>query len=643
MKRLIIILYFIVTNNTFGQLASHIRIKPEDIAVALELQKKFPKSDYGSLSTVSTYTFNYVPRTKKVEASLRYNETIIGLKEGKSYQNTVWYNDESFVTSPTGRNYHNKEKYISNSRTSSGSDGIFYSDAKVLRYSFNLQTRGDKTTYSYENEYSDIKYLTKAFFQSHYPMKEKKIIFEIPKWLTLDFLEVNFEGYNISKSEAFNSKKKVNVVTYTFNNSKPIISSDYSASWSASLPHILILAKKYNSKGKDFNLLSDTKDLYDWYASLIKEVENKPEDLEDLVTEITANTKSDEDKVKKIFYWVQDNIRYIAFENGIMGFKPDNANNVCKKKYGDCKGMANLTAEMLKIAGFDARLTWIGTRSIPYTYATPSLAVDNHMITTLFLNDKKYYLDATEKGVAFKDYAHRIQGQDVLIENKDSFIIDKVPEFDAKHNEKKVTIDYVIDGNRLLGKGENTYNGKEKTSLYRDIGYVAKIDLEERVKSFLAKRDKNNTISNLNITNATDRNLPIKFKYNIKTLNHLISVSNETYISLELDHDFEKITTEEDRIIDMDFGGKYYKNQTITLKTPENTKVDYLPKSILVSNNEFIFDLNYSFDETKRTIIYNKKITLKTGVISDSNFKVWNETIKKIKTFYNDQIIIIKN
>ena len=65
-----------------------------------------------------------------------------------------------------------------------------------------------------------------------------------------------------------------------------------------------------------------------------------------------------------MFYWVQDNIRYIAFENGIMGFKPDAAQNVLNKKYGDCKGKANLLKEMLKLAGYDARLTWIGTSDL---------------------------------------------------------------------------------------------------------------------------------------------------------------------------------------------------------------------------------------------------------------------------------------
>ena len=46
------------------------------------------------------------------------------------------------------------------------------------------------------------------------------------------------------------------------------------------------------------------------------------------VKELTATAKTDEEKIKNIYYWVQDNIRYIAFEDGIAGFKPDDSQNV---------------------------------------------------------------------------------------------------------------------------------------------------------------------------------------------------------------------------------------------------------------------------------------------------------------------------
>src|SRR5690606_8805548 len=119
------------------------------------------------------------------------------------------------------------------------------------------------------------------------------------------------------------------------------------------------------------------------------------------------------------------------------------------KRYGDCKGMANLTKQMLIEAGFDARLTWIGTNRIAYDYSTPSLSVDNHMICTLYNNNKPIYLDGTEKFNAYKEYANRIQGKQVLIENGDEFILKVVPQVNANFNKETVTYELTLENEQL--------------------------------------------------------------------------------------------------------------------------------------------------------------------------------------------------
>src|SRR6185436_1522859 len=172
-------------------------------------------------------------------------------------------------------------------------------------------------------------------------------------------------------------------------------------------------------QGKKNTLFETDTDLYKWYASMITLVNNKSDDVRQKALKLVEGKKTDMDKIKSIFYWVQDNIRYVAFENGIMGFKPASAGTVYKNKYGDCKGMANLLCEMLKTVGFDARLTWLGTNDIPYDFSTPALCINNHMICTVVLNGKNYFLDATEDYIAFNDYANRIQGRPVMIEQKD--------------------------------------------------------------------------------------------------------------------------------------------------------------------------------------------------------------------------------
>src|SRR5690606_25504057 len=143
-------------------------------------------------------------------------------------------------------------------------------------------------------------------------------------------------------------------------------------------------------------IFATTQDLYNWYNSLALELKNDKKDLKPLVDSLTKNATTNYQKIQNIFYWIQDNIRYIAFEDGLAGFKPDEAAKVYKNKYGDCKGVANLAKVMLEIAGVDARLTWIGTRGRVYGYSIPSLMVDNHMICTAIDGDTMYHIDPTE-------------------------------------------------------------------------------------------------------------------------------------------------------------------------------------------------------------------------------------------------------
>ena len=130
------------------------------------------------------------------------------------------------------------------------------------------------------------------------------------------------------------------------------------------VPHILVLSKSAEVKGNNHVYFKTVKEQYDWYKSLVDQTGNDEKMIKEKTEELVSGLKTDEEKVKKIFQWVQDNIRYIAFENGIAGFRPEKAQEVLRKKYGDCKGMANLLMVMLHSINLDARRCWIGTKHI---------------------------------------------------------------------------------------------------------------------------------------------------------------------------------------------------------------------------------------------------------------------------------------
>ncbi|NJM25488.1 MAG: transglutaminase domain-containing protein [Bacteroidia bacterium] len=209
-------------------------------------------------------------------------------------------------------------------------------------------------------------------------------------------MDIFYKVYNDPEG-AINFKKsnKGNAVTYEWSatNLERYRNEDHSVALRHYAPHVVVYVKSYNTSTGKKNVLSGLNDLHRWYNSFVANLDNKPsEQMAQIVNDLRSEGDTEIDVVRKIFYWVQDNIQYIAFEDGMRGFIPNSGAFVCEKRYGDCKDMANLIVSMLRVAGIKGYHTWIGTRDLPYKYTeVPTPLVDNHMIAT-YIGDRRAVL-----------------------------------------------------------------------------------------------------------------------------------------------------------------------------------------------------------------------------------------------------------
>jgi hypothetical protein len=337
---------------------------------------------------------------------------------------------------------------------------------------------------------------------------------------------------------------------------------------------------------------------------------------------------------------VQDNIRYIAFENGIMGFKPDAAQNVFRNKYGDCKGKANLLKEMLKLAGYDARLTWIGTSDLPYDYTLPSLCVDNHMICTVILNGKKYFLDGTEEHIALNDYAQRIQGKQVLIEDGKNFILEKIPEFPAERNKESKITKMAIVEDKLTGTASIEYNGESKIMVQSIFSSIRNDNKQDALSSFIKNGDNNVEVLNIKTPDFLDRQKTLQLGFEFKANNQVTKTGSELYVVMDWDKDFGSMEMPADRKNDYEFDQKYYYTAQTELAIPSGYKVDYVPAAFKKSTSDYSFEGSYT--NNGKTIIYKKTIVINKPILKKSDFPSWNSFISDINKFYNDQVVFKK-
>ncbi len=632
-----LILFFILLSFASIQAQKFIDPNLDEVANAKKLREKHKKSDIAILSNREYISFSLNEETNLVEVKQRINENLLNINHLTEIQKHEFYDDQSVITNFSFKDKNNKKVNLNIKDEYYRSDDLFYNDARVKFVNLNFPVLGYSYFYEMEKKYKDIKYFTSLYFNDEYPIVDKEIIIEVPKWLDFEIKEFNFKDHSIQK--VVNKNNNSTIYKYQINNLKASEVENSCPGPSFLYPHILFLAKSYTNKGKSETLFSSTTDLYKWYKSLIDEMKDDPQIYREKVKELTANAKTDEEKIKNIYYWVQDNIRYIAFVDGIAGFKPELSQNVFEKRYGDCKGMANLTKQMLILAGFDAKLAWIGTNHIAYDYSTPSLSVDNHMICSLENKGKRYFLDSTEKYTSLGKNAERIQGKEILIENGDKFILEKVPAEKAERNMETENINLFLDGELLKGHIKVEFQGESITNFLMNYNQIKNDKKEEALKNYLTSDKKNISVSKIETSDLNNRDLNLKLDYDISISNQASQFDNEIYLDLNYEKAFINFDFKE-RKTDYQFQYKLCSIIKTTFKIPAGYKISKLPENLKILSDDY--EINMVYEVVGDTIIYTKKYNFYNGIIKSVFFDKWNADYLLLKNHYLEQIVLSK-
>jgi hypothetical protein len=143
-------------------------------------------------------------------------------------------------------------------------------------------------------------------------------------------------------------------------------------------------------------------------------------EVERQAREIVAGLPDDRAKLRALFTWVRDRIRYLAVEIGIGGFQPHPAEEISVHRYGDCKDMVTLLCALGRAVGLPIRQALISTRQNgePDT-SLPSPLHFNHVIAYAPELDGGVWMDPTEKGCAFGDLPWYDQGLPSLVIGND--------------------------------------------------------------------------------------------------------------------------------------------------------------------------------------------------------------------------------
>lgn len=294
------------------------------------------------------------------------------------------------------------------------SDNVFHDDNRVCYFDINLDGPGKKSKVHFERTLSDPAFFTKLYLADEYPIRHKEVRIVIPaEYPAITVEELNFQSADDSSISRHIETSADGARTYVYTLTD--IDGTRQQEDENGSPHPMLYQPVLLVKG----WFESTDSLYRWHTGMSHTDTDIP-DVDNFIAHEIYGQQSLEltrpQRLEKIYRWVQSNIRYLAYEEGERGHRPERPAEVIRKRMGDCKDMALLLATLLNHEGIEASTAVVGTDDIPFTIAqNGTLAATNHSICIATVGSDTLYLDATNEYIPYTHIPGAIQGKDAIV------------------------------------------------------------------------------------------------------------------------------------------------------------------------------------------------------------------------------------
>lgn len=222
-----------------------------------------------------------------------------------------------------------------------------------------------------------------------------------------------------------------------------------------------------------------------WAAELYIPTEDMIASVADLVAGLELPEQpTDEDKVKAVYAWVENNIRYVYAHLGRGGYTPHSPTETLANGYGDCKDQALLVQSMLAALGVKSKPVLIQTRSAGETYTGQVSNIFNHIFVMVPGNKQHdtIWLDTTGDNNLYPGASAGFEGQPALIVAKGESLQELSLGMD---NHASLALHYALNEQRKLTLDVKvTYQGMAEQNIRSWYHYTSPKNRLEGLKSY---------------------------------------------------------------------------------------------------------------------------------------------------------------
>jgi len=359
------------------------------------------------------------------------------------------------------------------------------------------------------------------------------------------------------------------------------------------------------------------------------------------IKKMTDTIKTEKDKVRFLYKYMQQNMRYVNIQLGIGGLKPFPASFVDEKKYGDCKGLSNYMHSLLKAVDINSYYAEInaGANEEPASYAFPYDPF-NHIILCVPLKNDTTWLECTSNTMPFGVLGAFTENRNALLITEDGGKLVSTPRSTAQENQFNSEAHIILDADG----GAKTQIKILSTGEYREMYLAMEAEKMDDQKEILLRDMSIKQPSSFSFKSEKDENGLKELELNLEydQFCDVKAGDKQFYKPLAFLLWDNKVPILEKRKSDYYWEYPRIKTCTTTIDLPQGFEVETLPVNANLKFSYGNYELNYVYNKEKNQVVSTAKFILNNQVIPAAKYTEMQQYMDAIAKAQNKKLVIKK-
>jgi len=355
-----------------------------------------------------------------------------------------------------------------------------------------------------------------------------------------------------------------------------------------------------------------------WYYTLIREQDHITPEIQKQTEQLLSGTKNRREKIRRLYEYVAENIRYIGIELGIWAIKPHPSELVFKEKYGDCKDKSTLLSTMLKAAGIKSYPVLISSGdSSKVIREVPSLSYFNHMILVAEAEDdgELIWLDPTVETAAFGYLPTGDQNRwaYIIVDEENSYLA-KSPTLPAEKNVKSVKTDIEVKPDLSISVKEELFLiGSFNTEWRAKLKHIDPGAHGEHLRE-LVEMDTRAKMGKFKISDLKNMDEQLRITINYDCDDYLTPVGAAYLMKLPMaEHPYAALLSEDTRNYPVAIGKNFTLEHEIQINIPKTFTIQSAPEDAAIKTDWG--EISVKYEQAKNKVVMTQKFVMHQPII----------------------------